>query len=265
MSDFRSFLEKVFYSERAIGLSSIYFPSLRADDLNRFFIQEIAGRDSIAAFYKYITEHPKKHDGVILSVAMAPTEYGNLDYLVKSVETAVNIAKSNALEVVFSASKDIHLWKKLVGKNVLRHSLKYGFFTPCILCHLYFHMLRAFIAIDVGASPIVSGERALHGRKTKLNQTHEAVSAFERVFLEAGIEIVFPVIDVSSESELMELLPRRWEEGKEQLSCIFSGSSTVEGEADIKLIEGNYTKFLEEVAVPLGSEVIFSYKQNRTY
>lgn len=265
MNDFRNFLKNVFTSEKTVGLESIFLSNFKELDLNHFFIQEIAGRDSIASFYKYISDNPNKHKGVILSIAFAPTEFGNLDYLVNAIETAQTIAEKNKLEVVLSASKDIYLWKKLIGRNAFDHSKKYGFFTPCILCHLYFHILRAFIAIEVNATPIVSGERAFHGKKIKLNQTREATLTYKTIFSESGIEIIFPIIDVSSESELLALLPRSWEEGAEQLSCIFSGSSTIKAEKEFSSFERNYKKYLKEVVLPLGLEIITSYKKHRSY
>lgn len=260
----KSFLEEVYASQVTVGINSLFVEEEAELDLKPYYIQEIAGRDSIAAMVKYLKENPERHQGVILSAAFSPTEFGNLQYVLDAFLIAEEIAKNYSLGVVFSASKDTFLWKKLTGENSFRYSRKYGFYTPCILCHLYFHLLRGYLAIDTQAGPVVSGERAFHGTKIKLNQTYEAAQAYLAAFQKADLEIVFPVLNVSEEEELLKLLPKNWKEGEEQLSCVFSGSSTIKDESEMNSIKESYKSFLEEVVAATGAHALLSYKEKAT-
>jgi hypothetical protein len=250
------FLQSVFNSMEVLGSESIFWDLENFDYLKEgFFIQEIAGRDSLAALNSFLKTEGGKYHGVILAAAISPTEYGNLEYLYNSLLTAAEICKSKGLRYTFSISKSVFAWKELVAIKTLENSIRYGFYTTCIACHLYLHLLRGLIAVKTGASPIVSGERYFHKGKIKINQSPEAIEAYSKLLKEFGVEIVFPVFDIDDERTILDLLPRFWEEGKEQLKCYFTGTSKLDKDAYLK-IKNNLNSYLNDYLIPKGREIL---------
>lgn len=258
-----SFLQLAYSSNELIGFDSFFEPlqKLKGQTSN-YFIQEVAGRDSIAAMSSFLQLSKNQYTGVILAAALAPAEYGELEHLYQSLLTAAEIAANHGLSYHFSVSKSVPAWKELVAANALTSSMKYGFYTTCLGCHLYLHLLRGIIAVQTGASPIVSGERHFHRGRIKINQSPEAIRAYKKVLESHGVKIVFPVAELDDETRLIELLPRFWEEGKEQLDCLFSGSSKIDDNS-YRQIRNNLARYLEEYLIPRGIEVFNSLLKGR--
>jgi len=257
------FLQLAYSSNELIGLESFFeAPEKPSDSMSNYFIQEVAGRDSIAAMSKFLQVSKDRYSGVILAAALAPTEYGELEYLYRSLLTAAEIAKSNGLEYYFSVSRSVFAWKELVASNALANSIEYGFYTTCLGCHLYLHLLRGVLSVQTGASPVVSGERYFHRVRIKINQSPEAIKAYEKVLESQGVKIVFPIFELDDESQLLKLLPRFWEEGKEQLKCLFTGSSKLDKDS-YRQIRKSLIRYLENFLIPRGIEVFTSLLEGR--
>lgn len=254
----KSFIEEAYCSDGLTGESSVLNP--HNYDLSRFFIQEIAGRDSIAALNTFL-EGGTDFKGVILSVAFAPVEFGDPSRLYENIKVAEKIAEEHSLKVAYAASRDTHTWRELAGKNAFAVSRKYGFYTPCIACHAYLHLLRAYIALDTHCHTIISGERIFHENRVKINQDAASLSFFREIFSEYGIDFITPVEHVSTEEDIASLLPFDWKEGELQMKCLFSGNSTIEDTSVIGKLNQAKARYLHEFLGPEMKRLLSSYSQ----
>ncbi|NBG87789.1 hypothetical protein [Isachenkonia alkalipeptolytica] len=214
-------------------------------------IGEFSGRDSVAAILKAL-ESPKINH-ILPIMSFAGTEYGNLEGLRENeerlrrrVNELYGEKKTLHPTVIFSSPK---LWSVLNGRPVKSLIERYGFYTPCIGCHMYFHLLRVPMARRLGGR-IISGERVSHEGKIKLNQLDASLGAYHKVLKNLGVELLFPIRDIVEGAAIEELLGWQWEEGKEHPACMYSGNyRQMDGVTDYSL-EGLLT-FLEEFLVPV--------------
>ncbi len=213
-------------------------------------IVEIAGRDSFAAFLKFIEENKVKE--AILTIGRAPSEYGSL----KAVETQLGWLRDILRDAPFSLSEpkileDHRLWWILNGRYLSELIHRYGFYTPCIGCHLYFHLLRVEVARTENARLLISGEREKHGEKIKINQVETVLEAYREVLGHIGIELVLPVQKVVSNAEIEALLMEGWEEGEKQLSCVFK-ANYCSSDNQLRIQPETLEPYLEEFLIPVG-------------
>lgn len=249
------FLKFAYGSHEVIGKDG-FFADFKAGFLRKKkgFVQEIAGRDSVAAFKRFLDRN-NAYDYVVLSVAFSPVEFGDLRHPLKAIEIARSLAAQKGIEVLISVSKSAYLWKELVSENLIENSNKYGFFSPCIGCHLYLHILRGFLATITGAEIVVSGERLYHGDKIKVNQALPCITAYAQVLKSIGVDLVFPVMDLKEEKSILELLPEKWAEGKGQMECLFSGTSKLTADRYDEL-RTSIERYLSEHLIPSGTEIL---------
>lgn len=223
-------------------------------------IIELAGRDSFAAFLKYQKENEFR--GAIPTLARAPSEHGSFEIILSELDWL----KDKLSHRPFSISKpefleDHKLWWVLNGRYLSEIIHRYGFYTPCLGCHLYFHLLRAELALKKGVKKIISGERELHAEKVKINQTRLALEAYKEVLLGANLELVFPLQKISDNQEIENLLGKKWQEEASQLSCAFKANyCSVENQLLIQ--EEDLKPYLEEFLIPVG-EIILKVKLNQ--
>ncbi len=223
-------------------------------------IIELAGRDSFAALLKYLQSNKVKE--ILPTIAKSPPEYGPLETVIdqldwvqeKLAKTPVSFSKPLILE-------DQKLWWILNGRFLSEIIHRYHFYTPCIGCHLHFHLMRIDPALNLKITKIISGERELHDQKVKINQTAEALKAYQEVLAHIGLDLVFPLRKVSSNEEIVKLLGKEWKEGQKQLSCVFKNNyCSIESQI---LIEVNTIKpYLEEFLIPIG-KIIAQAKLNQ--
>ncbi len=218
-------------------------------------IGEFSGRDSVAAILKAL-ESPRINN-ILPIMSFAGTEYGNLQGLQENearlrrrVKELYGEKKRLHPMVIFSSPK---LWSVLNGRPVQRLIDRYGFYTPCIGCHMYFHLLRVPMARRLGGK-IISGERVSHGGKIKLNQLDASLDAYHKVLKELGVELLFPIRDVYEGTAIEELLGWEWKEGKEHPACMYSGNyRRMDGRTDYS--EEKLLAFLEEFLIPVSIEL----------
>lgn len=241
-----------------IGKESILTDSKGNIQGRTVYIHEVAGRDSFAALKEILKKISAEEAFVVLSLAVAPTEYGDVDTIGNTFNIFEKLLQKEKIQYALSVTRDNSLWAALCGRNVSESFEKYGFYTPCISCHAYFHILRAFIALDIGARFIISGERVNHSGKIKINQTEKVLKAYEEILKPFGIEILHPVKDIEEEKELSELIGMDWEEEKNQMKCVFSGNYlTEEGESLIAEVE--LDNYLQDFLIPAGKKAINLY------
>lgn len=204
-------------------------PAVVADDLTKapkpFVLTDFAGRDSVAAAMAWLREHKV---GTLIPVAdVVPTRFGdwgvyqdNWERMVEHVQRKhpdVHVAPWFCLE-------DVEFWSSLNGRFSNQLARAFGFFTPCLGCHLHFYAMRTVLAEALDARVLISGEKELHGSRRKANQTSEAVAAYRRFSKEHGVQQHFPIHQVRDEAQMLDLLGDEWREGERQLRCVMSGN-----------------------------------------
>jgi hypothetical protein len=223
-------------------------------------VGEFSGRDSAAAILKAL-ESPEITD-VLPVMSFAGTEYGGLEGLKENerrlrlrIRELYGTAKTLHPMVIYSSPE---LWSVLNGRPV--HSLidRYGFYTPCIGCHMYFHLLRVPMAQRLGGK-IISGERVSHDGKIKLNQLDASLDAYHQVLESLSVQLIFPIRRVSDGEVIKDLLGWQWEEGTEHPACMYSGNyRRMDGGTgyDPKRLQAFLEEFLIPVSRSLGKILI---------
>lgn len=213
-------------------------------------IIELAGRDSFSALLKYLESNKVKE--IIPTIVKAPPEYGSFKTVIDQLDWVKE--KLTNTPVCFSKPlilEDQKLWWILNGRYLSEITQRYGFYTPCIGCHLYFHLMRIDPALNKGITKIISGERELHEQKIKINQTPEALDSYKEVLAHIGLDLVFPLRKVFSNEEVEKLLGKEWEEGQDQLSCAFKNNyCSIESQILVKV--GIIKPYLKEFLIPVG-------------
>ncbi len=215
-------------------------------------IAEIAGRDSFAAIFKYLESNSVNI--LIPTIAYTGTEYGSVDItLKKCIELKDRLKEKGikCLNPVFLGSPKF--WWELCGRYISYLIEEFGFYIPCIGCHLYLHTIRIPFAKLIKSEFIISGERERHNGKIKLNQVKIVLDYYTRTCLKYNINLLHPIRYIDDGKIIESILKQNWAEGKEQLKCVLSKNYTSkEGkvfysdEMDLKI-----KSFFEEFAIPI--------------
>lgn len=241
------------FPEWMLPASTIY-EARNSDDVA---IGEISGRDSIAAIIRACDTHPIK--AVFPTINYAGTEFGRWEVPFEKVDVLKRILKERNIKVfepVVLGSPQF--WWKLCGRHVSHLIEKFGFYSPCIGCHLYFHAIRIPIAKKVGSRLVIGGERESHDGKIKLNQIGIALDAYSAFLLTFGIDLLLPLRHIASGEEVERIVGRDWDEGKEQLDCVLS-KNYVELDGSVDVMEDAMKKFFNEFAVPVATDIVKEY------
>lgn len=219
-------------------------------DAEDITIAEIADRDSIAASLKAVKDHGIKE---LLPVADdIPPQYGNLNKAFNEVFWLKKEAEKYGAKIhdlVFLESDEIYnILTTRYSKELIKH---YGFFAPCMSCHLYFHTIRVPLVRALGGTRVVGGERNSHDGRMKVSQIPIAIDYYKKAVEELGGELVLPIRDIESTEEIIQLSYKE----NPQLSCMFK---EMYGNIPQSIMEneGLLKKFLSEFAVPLDLKVI---------
>jgi len=220
-------------------------------------LADFAGRDSVAAAMAWLAEH-----GVATLIPIAdvvPTRYGDwsvYDDNWERMRDHVGRAYPGVRVTPWFCLEDVEFWRMLNARFLNELSRAFGFFTPCLGCHLHFYAMRAVLAEALGAQVLISGEKELHhGARRKANQTVEAVDAYQRFSKAHGIDHQFPIHRVRTEAEMASLLGDNWKEGDRQLRCVMSGN---DASADGRpLFEPTQiASYMERFASPLAARIV---------
>lgn len=219
-------------------------------------LTDFAGRDSVAAAIAWLREHEV---GTLVPVAdVVPTRHGDwrvYDDNWERMKAHVARCFPSVLVTPWFALEDLEFWRFLNGRFSNELARVFGFFTPCLGCHLHFYAMRAVLAEALGAQVLISGEKELHGRRRKANQTTEAVVAYADFSRSQGLEQRFPIHQVRTEAEMADLLGDDWREGDRQLSCVMSGNDT--GADGRPLFEpSQISRYMERFASPLAARIL---------
>ncbi|UCE26139.1 MAG: hypothetical protein JSW52_07170 [Candidatus Coatesbacteria bacterium] len=227
-------------------------------------IVEVAGRDSFAAAVRAVDELPI--DAVLPTIAYTGTEFGDWEvvfgktgFLKKLLaEKAPGVAVYGPV-VLGSAG----LWRIINGRYVSALFERYGFYTPCIGCHVYFHAIRVSLAKKTGCNFVIAGERESHDGRIKLNQTGPALDTYVNFLARFGVELVLPLRHVASGAEIEELVGGDWEEEADQLDCVLSNNYR-DKSGDLSYDENAIENYLAEFAVPVAERAVNKYLAGET-
>ncbi len=230
-------------------------------------IGEFAGRDSVAAIIKAL------EDDTIINIlpiaSYAPTEYGDFEILKSNYEQMlIRIQKlygdkKKIYPLMYYSNPD--LWGIINGRFLDFNVKSFGFYTPCIGCHAYFHLLRVPIALKLG-SKIISGERESHDGRIKLNQTAEALDSYIKIAKYFDVELIMPIRYMKDGNEIKDLIGWDWEEGKAHQSCAFSGNyQSPDGSVyyNKERVQKYLDGYLYPVCTVIGEELIKDENANR--
>ena len=227
--------------------------------MSRLAIVEIAGRDSIAAAVKSVEE--ESFTDLLPTYVYTGTEHGSWASIDQAVERLVGLLPEVRIHNLVALGSP-GFWQALCGRFTSELISRYGFYTPCVGCHLYLHSVRIPLALTLGKVPIISGEREWHDGAMKINQISEALNVYEKIAKDFGIRLLFPVRNITRGDRIEEILEFEWKEGKEQLGCVLSGNyRALEGSVDYT--PSQVKTYLEEFAWPCAKKIIESYTAGR--
>lgn len=223
-------------------------------------IGEFAGRDSIAAIIKAFE---RDDITIVLPIAsFAGVEYGESDALIENHDML-----SRRIEELYGKSKTLlplmfysrpDLWYAINGRFISILNQKYGFYTPCIGCHAYFHILRAPIAYELGRT-IISGERISHDGDCKINQLPDVLQIYRDIIGELGSNLIHPIVDIQDGNQIDEIIGFNYVKSDKLPQCVFSGNyKDIEDNMNYNMdnISIYMNKFLVPACIELGRHMI---------
>jgi len=151
-------------------------------------------------------------------------------------------------------------WHALNGRWVKDLIRRYGFYTPCIGCHVYLHASRIPLAKVLGVKSVISGEREFHDGSQKINQISLVISAYGFLLSRFDVDLLTPLAEIRSTAEIDEIIGTPWEEMGEQPQCVLSGNyRDAMGNLHFGPKHFNLDRildYLSEFALPVASRVI---------
>jgi hypothetical protein len=226
-------------------------------------IIEVAGRDSVAAALRAAAANG--YDLFLPTIAYAGTEFGDWRTAFEKVTfLAERLAASGAGAEVLPpvALGAPELWRILCGRYLLALYRRFGFHTPCVGCHLYFHAIRIPLAKQTGCNVVVGGERESHDDRVKLNQIPPALDAYADFLGRFGVVLALPLRHVTSGAEVQEIVGPDWRDGEKHVDCVLS-RNYLEPAGGLSYDEKAIGRFLEEFAFPLLERAINAYLAGR--
>lgn len=220
-------------------------------------IGDVAGRDAAAAIIVAFAK------GIVPSVLpvidVKPVQYGDYSVCLSNVEYSKDrIAKAYG-GVVYDAISvgDPEFWWLLNGRYIGETFRRFGFYSPCAACHLYFHTIRAALAKALGSNILVSGGRDTHDGKRKISQFPSAIDLF-RDFLrdEFGVTHLQPVRSIDDGGEIERIVGKPWEQGGDQLQCVFSRNYEAVDRGQLLVEEWRVIEYLREFAIPVTRAIV---------
>lgn len=210
-------------------------------------VGEFAGRDSIAAILKAFEE--KDINYILPIVSYAPTEYGDLTNIQKNYNYLKQKTKEKygdtkkLLDIQYYSSYE--LWRKINCLEIQSFIDNYKFYSPCIGCHMYFHLLKIPFASKYSRR-VISGERISHDGQIKINQSEIVLNTYKNIMKKLGIELITPLINISDGDEIKDIIGAEWwEQGVHHLKCVYSGNYKDKDDR-ITVSQDSIKKYLDE-------------------
>ncbi|HHZ00487.1 MAG TPA: hypothetical protein PLV23_09590 [Sedimentibacter sp.] len=214
-------------------------------------VGEFAGRDSVAAIIKALEDD--SIDKVLPVASFSPTEYGDFKSLESNYHMMVVRIRDlygdnkHIFPLVYYSNFD--LWSVINGRLLTTILNKFGFYSPCIGCHAYLHLLRTLIAVKLGKK-VICGEREIHDGRIKINQASHSIDKYIKIVRHFNVELLTPLRHMEDGSQVEKLLGWDWKEGKGHQSCAFSGNySDIKG--NVKYDENKLKSYLDNYIYPV--------------
>lgn len=251
--------------ELVISFSEWLLPSATIETLKKtegVALAEIAGRDSVAAVLAAVEKHPIK--SVLPTIAYTGTEFGDWERLLATSRFVAERLREDGITVfdpVFLGSP--RFWWLLCGRYISTLFQRFGFYTPCLGCHLYLHALRIPLASIIKASYIIAGEREQHDGRIKVNQVASALDAYRSFVAGFDVELILPLRHINAGEEIERIIGQEWKEGGGQLECVLSKNyQDIDG--SVTCDEAVISRFFEEFALPLAEGVVRAYLEGES-
>jgi hypothetical protein len=223
--------------------------------MSRLAIVEIAGRDSVAAAVKSVEE--ESFTDLLPTYVYTGTEHGpwaSVDQALERLAGRLPEIRIHNLVVLGSPN----FWQALNGRFISELVSRYGFYTPCLGCHVYLHSVRIPLALTLGKVPIISGEREWHDGAIKVNQISEALDIYANIAKDFGVRLLLPVRHITKGDSIAEILGFEWPAGKEQLGCVLSGNYRRLDDR-VYVTASQVQRYLADFAVPCTKKIIEAY------
>ncbi len=222
-------------------------------------LAEMAGRDSFAAVIRACETNPIQ--AIVPTVAYTGTEYGDWEITFEKIEILKDRLQGSNIRlfgpVVLGSPR---FWWKLCGRYTTHFFKKFGYYSHCLGCHLYFHALRIPLAKKLNSSLIIGGERESHDGRVKINQIGMVLDIYRSFMKKYGIELLFPIRQIQSGKEIESILGMHWDEGNQQLECVLS-KNYQEMNGSVSVIEKAVKDYFDEFALSTAEETVSGYLQ----
>lgn len=227
------------------------------------YIAEIAGKDSVAAVHRFMRDNPGCR--IIPTIVYTGTEYGEKSSYFQSIKYLSQYAQVQGVQ--FEKPIQLHnekLWNLLCIRFQHQIHNKYNFYTPCIMCHLFAHMLRFPVLLQNNGVGIITGERISHNKTIKINQHAETLNAFKEIFKNHNVELIQPVYNISiTENIEREIADYNSLEHINDVKCILSGNLNGFPLCEEKNIVA-FRNFLNEYIIIIGDYILEQFAKNST-
>ncbi len=260
-------IDRIIGAEAVVGVAD---DQLSPEDLETLrgaknpAIVEVAGRDSIAAAVKAVSD--RNFDLLLTTVAYTATEFGRwitMEDRVRFLRARLGETgrEVEVLGPIYMGSP--RFWRALCGRHITSLFERFGFYTPCLGCHLYLHSVRIPLARSTGVNLVVSGERESHDGQVKLNQVSDALDAYRNFLAGFDVELYLPLRHISDGSAIAELVGDTWSEDEEGIDCVLSGNY-LSPTGELSYDEDAVKRFFSEFALPLAKSVVNAWLSGKT-
>jgi len=251
-----SFIDfKKSFNELELSKETINIIDRNGINLKDIAVGEFSGRDSAAAIIRAM--ECDNINIVLPIVAFTGTDYGDVNIFYKNwklLNKRINQLYEDKTLLPLHFIFEPKLWNALNGRFAVMVSKKYNYYTPCIGCHAYLRIIRIPIAKQLSGK-IISGERIHHNGDFKIDQFKEVLETYHKLCNVFGVELILSVKDIKGGDEIKNIIGYKWEQGKNQFSCVFSGNYR---DRDGKVIfdKENILKILNEFIYPSSIEIV---------
>lgn len=242
-----------------LDVQSVLPPTMHAavnSDREYLVVGDVAGRDSVAAILA--TFEKEQYTQVIPVMVDNGVGVGDWRQIDQNISLLRAVAYTRYRGVVYDylAVQDYDLWWLLNGRYVSDIVRKYGFYSPCPGCHLYFHAMRAVIAEAIGSTAIICGSRESHNGQLKVNQLPTVLDIYSEFLQARNVQLLLPLRRVVSGGTIERIIGVKWEQGERFLKCVFRDNyRSVHGNDALPETEA-IRVFLSEFAVPLVNRLL---------
>lgn len=227
-----------------------------------YFIADISGKDSIAALLKTIEGNSSAI--IIPSIIELACEYGDkaqYSKVIRKLNAKFNRTQKKIMPGIISDVNN--LWRAVVPTGIQNSIKRFRFYSPCIPCHLVFHIVRIKIAKHLKVQHVISGEREIHSDKEKINQIDFVLDFYNSIYDLMGIKHHLPLRYIADNKEINRIIDSHnadsiW------LDCLFAGNYYKSGTNKFTMTKSylrNYVnQYLTRITETFDKEITISCK-----